>query len=72
MAKEISNKEKCTEKFVVTADDSVAQTLISHGYKLLPFNNYGRRQYVFINAPTLDFDDSVDISKVHFTNNICI
>lgn len=68
MAKEISNKEK----FVATSDYSVAQALVKHGYKLLPFNTYGREVYIFINESTLDFDDSIDISKIHFTNNICI
>lgn len=58
------------EKFIITQDKSVSNILIAHGFTLLS-NVCGT--YTFINITPEKFNfDSIDITKVHFTNKLNI
>ena len=58
------------EKFIITQDKSVSNILIAHGFTLLS-NVCGT--YTFINITPEKFNfDSIDVTKVHFTNKLNI
>ena len=58
------------EKFIITQDKSVSNILIAHGFTLLS-NVCGT--YTFINNTPEKFNfDSIDTTKVHFTNKLNI
>ena len=58
------------KKFIVTQDKSVSDVLIAHGFTLLS-NMCGT--YTFVNSTPEKFDfNSIDSTKVHFTNKINI
>ena len=58
------------EKFIITQDKSVSNILIAHGFTLLS-NVCGT--YTFINITPEKFKfDSIDTTKVHFTNKLNI
>lgn len=59
-----------SKKFIITQDKSVSDVLIAHGFTLLS-NMCGT--YTFINSTPEKFDfNSIDSTKVHFTNKINI
>ena len=54
------------KKFIVTQDKSVSNLLIAHGFRLLS-NISGT--YTFVNETPEKFNfDSIDNTKLHFTN----
>lgn len=56
----------CSKNFIITQDESVGHILIAHGFRLLS-NVSGT--YTFINeAPERFSFDSIDTTKLHFTN----
>ena len=58
------------EKFIITQDKSVSNILIAHGFTLLS-NVCGT--YTFINITPEKFNfDSIDTTKVYFTNKLNI
>ena len=58
------------EKFIITKSEAVANKLINHGFTLLS-NVCGT--YTFINITPEKFNfDSIDTTKVHFTNKLTI
>lgn len=58
------------KNFIITQSESTANQLIAHGFRLLS-NICGT--YTFMNEVPEKFDfDSVDITKLYFTNNISI
>ena len=58
------------EKFIITQDKSVSNILIAHGFTLLS-NVCGT--YTFVNNATDKFNfDSIDATKVYFTNKLNI
>ena len=58
------------EKFIITQDKSVSNILIAHGFTLLS-NVCGT--YTFINITPEKFNfDSIDTTKVRFTNKLNI
>ena len=58
------------KKFIITQDESVSNQLLAHGFYLLS-NVSGT--YTFINeAPERFSFDSIDTTKLHFTNKLNI
>ena len=58
------------KKFIITQDESVSNVLLAHGFRLLS-NVSGT--YTFINeAPERFSFDSIDTTKLHFTNKLNI
>ena len=58
------------KKFIITQDESVSNVLLVHGFRLLS-NVSGT--YTFINeAPERFSFDSIDTTKLHFTNKLNI
>lgn len=58
------------KKFIITQDESVSNILLAHGFHLLS-NVSGT--YTFINeAPERFSFDSIDTTKLHFTNKLNI
>lgn len=54
------------KKFIITKDESVSNTLLSHGFRLVS-NISGT--YTFINETTEKFSfSSIDTTKIYFTN----
>lgn len=54
------------KKFIVTQDKSVANTLVAHGFCLL---SNVCDTYTFVNQTSEKFNfDSIDATKLHFTN----
>ena len=59
-----------SKNFIIVQSESVANQLIAHGFHLLS-NVCGT--YTFINETKEKFDfNSIDITKVHFTNKLNI
>ena len=58
------------EKFIITQDKSVSNILIAHGFTLLS-NVCGTYTFVNITPEKFNFD-SIDATKVHFTNKLNI
>lgn len=58
------------KKFIVTQDKSVSNLLIAHSFRLLS-NISGT--YTFVNETPEKFNfDTIDATKLHFTNNLHI
>lgn len=58
------------KKFIITQDKSMSNILIAHGFHLLS-NVCGT--YTFVNQTAEKFNfDSVDTTKLYFTNNISL
>lgn len=57
------------EKFIVTFDAGTATALLKSGFTEVPSSNDS--SYTFINDKTLKFDDSIDMSKIKFTDMLC-
>ena len=58
------------KKFIITQDKSVSNLLIAHGFHLL--SNVGGT-YTFVNKVPEKFSfDSVDATKLYFTNKLNI
>ena len=57
-------------KFIITQDKTMSDELIARGFLLL--SNKGG-MYTFINKPPENFSfANYDMTKVHFTNKLCI
>ena len=57
------------ENFIVTFDSGTATALLKSGFTEIPSGN--DNSHTFINDKTLKFDDSIDMSKIKFTNMLC-
>ena len=58
------------KKFIITQDESVSNILIAHGFRMMS-NISGT--YTFINEVPEKFSfDSIDSTKIYFTNKISI
>lgn len=60
---------KNNNQFITTSDEQQRQNLINLGFQEIPS---GSSFFVFINNSTFKFDESVDMSKVKFTNILCV
>lgn len=58
------------KNFIVTYDSDTATLLIRSGFTRV--ENSNKDAYMFINDNALKFDDSIDLSKIHYTNTLCI
>lgn len=58
------------KNFIVTYDSDTATLLIRSGFTRV--ENSNKNAYMFINDNALKFDDSIDLSKIQYTNTLCI
>ena len=58
------------KNFIVTYDSDTATLLIRSGFTMV--ENSNKNAYMFINDNTLKFDDSIDLSKLKYTNMLCV
>lgn len=57
-------------KFIVTFDAGTATALLQSGFTEIPSGNDS--SHTFINDKTLKFDDSIDASKLKYTDMLCV
>lgn len=58
------------KKFIVTKDESIANCMLAHKFKLVSAIS---GTYTFINHVPEKFSfDTFDINKVHFTDKLCL
>ena len=57
------------QNFIKTSDSDVAILLLKSGF--IKVENNEPNTYTFINYKSLKFDDTIDMSKITFTNKIC-
>jgi hypothetical protein len=55
--------------FIRTQDIKVSEILKSLGFKLIDDTN---GFYTFINDKSLKFSKDIDMSKIHYTNMLCL
>ena len=58
------------KNFIVTYDPDTGTLLIRSGFTWV--ENSNKNVYMFINDNALKFDDSIDLSKIQYTNTLCI
>ena len=58
------------KNFIVTYDSDTATLLIRSGFTRI--ENSNQNAYMFINDKTLKFDNSIDMSKLKYTNMLCV
>lgn len=59
-----------TDKFIITFDEATTASLLKLGFVEMPSGN--TKSHVFINNQTLKFDENIDMSKIKFSNMLCI
>ena len=55
--------------FICTKDEQTASVLENLGFKRIDSNN---GYYMFLNCEALKFSNEVDISKIQYTNMLCV
>lgn len=58
------------QNFIITYNSNTADLLAKLGFTKV--ENSNKNAYMFINDNTLKFDDSIDLSKIQYTNTLCI
>ena len=58
------------QNFIITYDSNTADLLVKLGFTRV--ENSNKNAYMFINDNALKFDDSIDLSKIQYTNTLCI
>ena len=58
------------KNFIITYDSNTADLLAKLGF--IKVENSNKNVYMFINDNALKFDDSIDLSKIQYTNTLCI
>ena len=58
------------ENFIVTFDSDTATALLKSGFTEIPSSNDS--SHTFINDKTLKFDNSIDMSKLKYTDMLCV
>lgn len=58
------------QNFIITFDKNTANLLSKSGFTKIKCGNVG--SYTFINDNTLKFDKSIDVSKIKYSNMLCI
>ena len=56
--------------FIITYDHNSADLLAKLGFTKV--ENSNKNAYMFINDKTLKFDNSIDMSKLKYTNMLCV
>lgn len=57
------------DKFIFTLDEETRNNLLKSGFSEI---KSGSPFYIFINDSTLNFDDSVNVEKIQFTNKLFV
>ena len=58
------------QNFIITYDSNTADLLVKLGFTRV--ENSNKNAYMFINDNALKFDDSIDLSKLKYTNMLCV
>ena len=58
------------QNFIITYDSNTADLLTKLGFTKV--KNSNKNAYMFINDKTLKFDNSIDMSKLKYTNMLCV
>ena len=58
------------QNFIITYDSNTADLLVKLGFTRV--ENSNKNAYMFINDKALKFDNSIDMSKIKFTNMLCV
>ena len=58
------------QNFIKTFDSDVATLLLKSGF--VKVENNEPNTYTFINDQSLKFDSSIDMSKLKYTNMLCV
>ena len=58
------------KNFIVTYDSDTANLLVRSGFTRVESIN--KNAYMFINDKALKFDNSIDLSKLKYTNMLCV
>ena len=58
------------QNFIITYDHNTADLLAKLGFTKV--ENSNKNAYMFINDKTLKFDISIDLSKLKYTNMLCV
>ena len=58
------------QNFIITYNSNTADLLAKLGFTKV--ENSNKNAYMFINDNTLKFDDSIHLSKIQYTNTLCI
>ena len=58
------------QNFIKTSDSDVATLLLKSGF--VKVENNEPNTYTFINDQSLKFDGSIDMSKLKYTNMLCV
>ena len=57
------------QNFIKTADNSTAEILKNLNYQQVDFSN---GIYTFLNTDKINFSESIDKSKIHYSNMLCV
>lgn len=67
------NKINNTDNFITTTDRTTALALKNQGFQSVQISDIGSaKTYYFLNKSDITFSNEIDISKVRFTNMLCI
>ena len=58
------------QNFIITYDSNTADLLVKLGFTRV--ENSNKNAYMFINDKALKFDNSIDMSKLKYTNMLCV
>lgn len=58
------------KNFIKTTDENTRKLLAKEGFREIPSAEAG--VYVFLNYNKMQFSSDVDISKLHYTNVLCM
>ena len=70
VARTDNNEKRIKQNFIITYNSNTADLLAKLGFTKV--ENSNKNAYMFINDNTLKFDDSIDLSKIQYTNTLCI
>ena len=57
------------QNFIKTSDESTAETLRELNYQQVDFSN---GIYTFLNTDKINFSESIDKSKIQYSNMLCV
>ena len=57
------------QNFIKTSDESTAETLRDLNYQQVDFSN---GIYTFLNTDKINFSESIDKSKIQYSNMLCV
>ena len=57
------------QNFIKTSDESTAETLKNLNYQQVDYSN---GIYTFLNTDKINFSESIDKSKIQYSNMLCV